>query len=166
VRCISTYANNGWRGDCQLSPLSHFFNTMCKKWLSWVFAFWSLCCARCVNLVFVFRLQQELMGLMVRVIQHCDWLQLFKLYKSLWDWPHKVAAVYLILAQLTTCSERAYNKSTLSHLCRDTLTKALECALEHSIFNAKACKSTGELNKICLTNAAAIYIPKKNHSQW
>jgi len=46
-------------------------------------------------------------------------------------------------------------KALYSSLCRDTVTKALECALEkHSNINTKARKIIVELNNICLDNVA------------
>ena len=54
------------------------------------------------------------------------------------------------------CSGRC--ESTLSKLCRVTVTKALEYDLEkHFIFNSKARKVIVELNKICLNNAVTQY---------
>ena len=55
-------------------------------------------------------------------------------------------------------------------LYRDTVTKALQCALEkHSDYSAKARKIIVELNKICLNNAVTqygdqLYIQKKTES--
>ena len=49
-------------------------------------------------------------------------------------------------------------KSLYPSLYRDTMTKALECALEkHSDYSAEARKIIVELNKICLNNVVAQY---------
>ena len=53
-------------------------------------------------------------------------------------------------------------KSTIKAICpslyRDTVTKALECALEkHSDYSAEARKIIVELNKICLNNVVIQY---------
>ena len=52
----------------------------------------------------------------------------------------------------------AYVKALYPNLYRDTVTKALECALEkHSDNSAEARKIIVELNKICLNNVVTQY---------
>jgi len=54
--------------------------------------------------------------------------------------------------------EAADVKALYSSLYRDTVTKALECALEkHSGCSAEARKIIVELNKICLNNVVTQY---------
>jgi len=49
-------------------------------------------------------------------------------------------------------------KALYPSLCRDTVTKALECALEkHSNFNTNAQKIIAKLNEICLNNVVTQY---------
>ena len=49
-------------------------------------------------------------------------------------------------------------KALYPSLYRDTVTKALECALEkHSDYSAEARKNIVELNKICLNNVVTQY---------
>jgi len=62
-------------------------------------------------------------------------------------------------------------KTLYPSLYRDTVTKALECALEkHSDYSAEARKIIVELNKICLNHVVTqygdqLYIQKKTESQ-
>jgi len=61
-------------------------------------------------------------------------------------------------------------KALYPSLYRDTVTKALECALEkHSDYSAEARKIIVELNKICLNNVVTqygdqLYIQKNDQS--
>jgi len=65
-------------------------------------------------------------------------------------------------------------KALYPSLYRDTVTKALECALEkHSDYSAEACKIIIELNKICLNNVVTqygdqlllVHTKKQNHNR-
>ena len=59
------------------------------------------------------------------------------------------AVVYIVAADV---------KPLYPSLYRDTVTKALECALEkYSDYSAEACKIIVELNKICLNNVVTQY---------
>jgi len=58
-------------------------------------------------------------------------------------------------------------KTLYSSLCRDTMNKVFECALEkHSVFNTKAHKIVAELNKICLNKVLTQYGNQLNTQKW
>jgi len=64
-------------------------------------------------------------------------------------------------------------KALYPSLYRDTMTKALECALEkHSDYSAEARKIIVEMNKICLNNVVTRYGDqlytqrKRNRNRW